>query len=206
MEDDSQDIYTKGLIDRYAKRARNLEHLSLADWVAWYDLRGKPKNKKTNVVYVDNLPLETGDNDNDDDEEIENNLPGKNAGKKRSKARIIRSVCFNKDVDPEKHYRELIMLFTAWRNEQIDLINSCCQMKEYAICIKDLNDIEEQLREQSDNSDIYDRVATGTQDVELQDEHEGTQDLHPDLNENYDLSVDIGIPSTASNSNQLIFE
>ena len=91
MEDDSQDVYTKGLIDRYAKRARNLEHLSLADWVAWYDLRGKPKNKKTNVVDVDNLPLERGDNDNDDDEETENDLPEKNGGKKRTKARIIRS-------------------------------------------------------------------------------------------------------------------
>ena len=60
MEDDSQDVYAKGLIDRYAKWAQNLEDLSLADWVAWYDLCGKPKNKKTNVVDVDNLPLERG--------------------------------------------------------------------------------------------------------------------------------------------------
>ena len=69
--------YSKGLIDRNAKRARNL---SLADLVAWYDLHGKPKNKKkTNVVDVNNLPLETGDHDNDDDEEIKNDLPEKNA-------------------------------------------------------------------------------------------------------------------------------
>ena len=82
-------------------------------------------------------------------------------GGERTKARIMRSVCFNKDIDPEKHYRELIMLFTAWRNEQIDLFNSCSsyeerffqvkskvdeQMKEYAICTKDLNDTEDQLR------------------------------------------------------------
>ena len=68
-------------------------------------------------------------------------------------------------------------------------------MKEYAICTNDLNDIEDQLRQQSGDSDIYDRVAPGTQDVELQDEHESTQDLHPDFNEKYDLSVDIGIQS-----------
>ena len=42
----------------------------------------------------------------------------------------------------------------------------------------------------SDDSDIYDRVAPGTQDVELHDEHEATQDLHPDFKENYNLSVD----------------
>jgi hypothetical protein len=48
--------------------------------------------------------------DNDDDYE-EKESEKKN--KKRDKARIIRSVCFNKNVDSEKHYRELIMLFTS---------------------------------------------------------------------------------------------
>ena len=33
---------------------------------------------------------------------------------------------------------------------------------------------------------------------------EGTQDLHPDFNENYDPSGDLGIPSAASNTEQLI--
>ena len=37
-----------------------------------------------------------------------------------------------------------------------------------------------------------------------QDQFEGPQDLHPDSNENYDLSGDLGIPSSASNTEQLI--
>lgn len=41
--------------------------------------------------------------------------------KKRTKARVIRSVWFNKEVEPEKHNCELIMLFTPWRNEETDL-------------------------------------------------------------------------------------
>ena len=55
-----------------------------------------------------------------------------------------------------------------------------------------------------DDDDNYDLIAPGAQDVERQDEYEGTQDLHPDLNENYDISCDIGIPSTDSNNEQLI--
>ena len=51
---------------------------SISRFQTW--LHGKPKNKKkTNVVDVNNLPLETGDHDNDDDEEIENDLPEKNS-------------------------------------------------------------------------------------------------------------------------------
>ena len=35
---------------------------------------------------------------------------------KRQKPRIIRSVRFNKNKDPENYCREQIMLYTAWRN------------------------------------------------------------------------------------------
>ena len=217
MDDDSEEIYMTGLVERYTKRPRSLEHVSLADWVAWYDLHSKPYTKKSDELDLDNLPLETNIDDNNDDDEED--VCEKQKIKKRSKARIIRSVCFNKEVDPEKHYRELIMLFTAWRNEKIDLIGNCSsyqqyffqvehiideQMKEYAICTKDLNDIQDQLNNMDDDDDNYDLIAPGAQDVERQDEYEGTQDLHPDLNENYDISCDIGIPSTDSNNEQLI--
>ncbi|CAB3987663.1 Hypothetical predicted protein [Paramuricea clavata] len=48
----------------------------------------------------------------------------------------------------------------------------------------------------------YDLIAPGTQNIERQDE--GAQDLHPEFNETYDLSGDFGIPSAASNTEQLI--
>ena len=38
------------------------------------------------------------------------------------------------------------------------------------------------------------------QNIELQDEAEGIEDLHPDFSENYDLSDDLGIPSAALNN------
>ena len=45
MEDDCEDVYTNGLLQRYAKRPLSLEHLTLADWAAWYDSGGKPHKK-----------------------------------------------------------------------------------------------------------------------------------------------------------------
>ena len=40
----------------------------------------------------------------------------------------------------------------------------------------------------------YDTIAPVTQDTERRDENEGNTDTHPDLNETYDVSEDLGIP------------
>lgn len=94
----------------------------------------------------------------------------------------MRSVWFNKDADPEKHYCELIMLYTAWRNEETDqerykalfrLIEE--QMKQYALCNEDLNDIQQDIHRQEK---MYDSVAPLTESIEQQDCNEGNQDLH----------------------------
>ena len=85
-----------------------------------YDSSGKFYVKQTKKTDIDDLPFETFNDDHNDDEEEgkENSNPHKY--KKRTKARIIRSVFFNKEVNVEKHYRKLIMLFTLWRNEETD--------------------------------------------------------------------------------------
>ena len=44
--------------------------------------------------------------------------------KKRKVPRIIRYVKYNKKKDPENYFREQLMLFVPWRNEQKDLIGS----------------------------------------------------------------------------------
>ena len=90
-----------------------LGHLTLADWAAWYDLAGKPYDKKSFETDIDDLLLETSideqENDDDDYGDDDHNTTYQNEfkrqkNKKRSKARIIRSVGFNKMADPEKHY------------------------------------------------------------------------------------------------------
>ena len=96
------------------------------------------------------------------------NLVMKRKTKKRSIARVIRSVWFNKEKDPEKHYRELIMLFTPWRNEETDLLansssyKACIllmkdaiseQMKEYAVYGGDVDKIQQHLNGSEDTVD-----------------------------------------------------
>ena len=215
LEDDSDEVYASGLIKRYTKRPAKLENVSLADWAAWYDSTGKPYIKPSRELDIDNYQLETNLSDNDDNNEEEES---EQKNKKRSKG-IIRNVCFNKEVDSEKHYREVIMLFTSWRDEITDLLGNCTsyqehyvqvkntideQMKCYAMCSEDLNAIQDQLNNVEDSDENYDLIAPGTQNIERQDEDEGAQDLHPEFNGTYDLSGDLGIPSAASNTEQLI--
>ena len=139
--------------------------------------------------------------------------------KKRLKPRIIRSVWFNVESHPEKHYRELIMLFPSRRNEETDLIGNSSsyqeqylllkeekdkQMTQYAICSEDLNETEQKLLSTNCSEDQFDSIAPNTQNIELEDEAEGMEDLHPDFNESYDMADDLGIPSTSLNDEPLI--
>ena len=227
MEDDCEEIHTGGLLKRYTERPHTLENVTLADWTAWYDVCQKPNKKKVCKHDTDNLLHENwiDENNSDDDFDFENHIaniknnPATTSYKKRSKARIIRSVWFNKEAHPEKHYRELIMLFTSWRNEQIDLIGNCStfeerfsnlkdeistQMSQYAIFSEQLDQIQENLNEI--NEEHFDIIAPNTQHTELQDETEGANELHCDFNETYDLSEDIGIPPVLIASNDsLVF-
>jgi hypothetical protein len=170
-----------------------LKNITLADWAAWYDSCGKQNNKKAHKkTDVDNLPLETEDGNDDellnsDENSLTTDLT--TDSKKITQARIIRSVWFNKEAQPEKHYRELLILFTPWRNEQTDLMGNYSsyqehyiarydeigkQMRQYAVCIEDLNEIQHHLQECDD--DLYDTIAPVTQDTERQDENEGNTD------------------------------
>ena len=83
-------------------------------------------------------------------------------------------------------------------------MKSTKQMSQYDVCSEDLNDIHQHLND--DNDDQFDSIAPVTQNVELHDENEGNQDLHPDFNERYDLSDNIGIPSRAQNDPLILNE
>ena len=113
------------LLKRYCKRLPKLENLTLADWAAGYDYcSSKPYVKKPHEIDIDGRPLEKyiDDEQNDDDDEFVKTTNSKT--RRRSKARVLRSVWFNKQKEPEKHHRELLMLFTPWRNEETDLLGN----------------------------------------------------------------------------------
>ena len=146
MDDESEEVHSSGLLNRYIKRPSSLENVNntLADWAALYDSRQKPFVKKSKDIDTDNLPLETADDEENDDElpdcanEAMQNIK-QSKPKQRVKPRIIRSVWFNVKSHPEKHYRELIMLFTSWRNEETDLIGNSPSYQEHFLLLKDKN-------------------------------------------------------------------
>ena len=134
---ESTNIGSDNIVQRYSKRPRQLQRFCLADYVS-----------KVNVIYPkENKLPENVDDKNDDsisdgsssDEyedsedgetsENQNSVPGlihiaKNGTKYkyRNVPRVIRYVRYNLKKDPENHYREQLMLFMPWRNEQKDLL------------------------------------------------------------------------------------
>ena len=122
LSDDCEEIQSGGLLKRYIERPEYMQNITLADWAAWYDSCSKKGYRKTNKKCdVDDLLLENKEEENDD--ELLNDNPSVSTGneelKKITQARIIRSVWFNKEAQPEKHYRELLMLFTSWRMKKL---------------------------------------------------------------------------------------
>ena len=116
-----------------AERVELLRPLGGVGGLSWYASCDKKGYRKTNMCYVDNLLLENEDKENDD--ELLPDNPGVSSTqskelKKRTQARIIRGVWFNKEAQPEKH-RELIMLFTSWRNEETDLLKKYSMFEEH---------------------------------------------------------------------------
>ena len=123
LSDDCDETQSGGLLKRYIERPERMQNITLADWAAWHDSCGKKSYRKTNKrCDVDNLLLENEEEENDDellDDNSDVSTENKEL-KKRTQARIIRIVWFNKEAQLQKHYRELLMLFTFWRNEETD--------------------------------------------------------------------------------------
>ena len=137
IPDESEKIHFGGLLKLYIERPASLQNAPLADWAAWYDSCCKCCEGNIKKLDVDQLPLETADHDNNDDNLCDNNEKPTSKIQKRSKARIIRSPWSNKESNPEKHYRELIMLFTHWRNEETDLKGNYSSYKDHYDTLSD---------------------------------------------------------------------
>ena len=50
LDDDSEEVHSSGLLNRYIQRPASLENISLADWPALYDSCRKPFTKKSKAL------------------------------------------------------------------------------------------------------------------------------------------------------------
>ena len=106
--------------------------------------------------------------------------------KKRKVPRIIRYVKYNKKKDPENYFREQLMLFVPWRNEQKDLIGSfdtyeahyesvqtslISKRNEYEHHAEEL-ELARQMMEAEERD--YDQIAPNAEQENREAEEEGT--------------------------------
>ncbi|CAF1560346.1 unnamed protein product [Rotaria magnacalcarata] len=121
LDPDSKDIFVQGLIDMYVNRPDEMKNVCFADFASLYNVTKR-------IAYNDGIA------ENSDDEEVIDNefdefnpLKMKNSKgwiKRRTKQKIIiRFRNFQLHQDPENYYREQLMLFHPWNNEQKDLID-----------------------------------------------------------------------------------
>ena len=120
LELDSKDVFVQGLIDMYINRPDEMKNVCLADFASLYNV----SKKQTNNVQITENSDDEDVTDNELDEVIALKMKnGKGWIKKRTKKKIIRFRNFKLHQDPENYYREQLMLFQPWSNEEEDLID-----------------------------------------------------------------------------------
>ncbi|KAL8567301.1 hypothetical protein ACOMHN_023344 [Nucella lapillus] len=117
MDPDSTDIMRSGLLDKYLARPNEMENVCLAEFAANYNINSTD-------------PCISKPHDDEDEEDREGNtektvtlLNGKGFVTQRKWAKVIRYCNFSILKDMKEHYREQLMLFHPWRDEQQDLID-----------------------------------------------------------------------------------
>ncbi|VDI54623.1 Hypothetical predicted protein [Mytilus galloprovincialis] len=208
MEDEDDDIECGNIFSRYCDRPRTMENMTLTEYAAYYDdspgrleFRRNTKGSKTKTV----LP-EPNIEKNDDEVENEEIDVSKDSRqyRKRKKARIIRSVHFDIKTDSEKYYRELLVLYSSWRNEN-DLKKSCNSFNERYLEIKDEVETERELYEpfreivedaqqiiNQGVEDSWDEIAPQTEMQNAMDKDNRTDPKDTGI-ENYDIGIDLGL-------------
>ncbi|CAB4033344.1 Hypothetical predicted protein [Paramuricea clavata] len=115
-------------------------------------LQELPGNSEDNIIkslddflpendFEDNLDDDQNDAMSDKDINFiqdEYQLKGSYKLVKRSVSKVIRSVRYNKNKSPESYYREQLMLYMPWRNEDENLICACQTFEEKYEQLKDI--------------------------------------------------------------------
>ncbi len=195
MKADSTDIRKLNIIDHYVKRPKKLEDFCLAEFVSVVKIIW-PNDVKRDDPYEDNLDdeqhfdeeaeLEAEENeDNGDGKKKKKDEDGKlkllcqmKNGiqyKQRNNPRVICYVNYNRKKDSENHFRERIMLFHPWRNEQVDLIGQHVSFEDHYQALKVSHPMMRYMRRKYENNnelleEALDEIANEPREEEVQDD------------------------------------
>ena len=241
LPDSSPNIESDNIIKRYQRRPKQLQKLCLADFVAWFDcVKDTDHDGNCSELSItasaDFIPETNFDDNTDDDPSLnvsdpecelhEYKIKGGMRLVKRKRPRIIRSVRYHKDKDPENYFREQLMLYTPWRNEETDLIKNFCTYQQHFEQVK--NEVTKNKCQFEYHSEILDKAMEDMRNAECDSfdsvapnaEHINKQDcvvkvkpselfgcFDPGKNKQhsqYDLLDDIGIFPRSNDQEELV--
>ena len=181
LPDDCEDIHCTNTIMRYAQRPSSLENLCCSDFAALYDLKTTYKKKQTSKA--NDLPEDTMQDNRDDDPYSSDNcdtnptdkitLDNGDIMRKRQNRKILRYVRYSKEKDPDNYYRERLLLFYPWRQEE-------CLKQDLQTYEERYSEVQEEIvqkqKEYEYNVDEFDKAKKLQEQMDLQDDDEGLCD------------------------------
>ena len=196
---ESTDVESDNVIQRYSKRPKQLSKFCLADYVSKVDIiypKGNKVTEKVNDKNEDDRCDSSSSNESEDSLDDDNSRGSdllyktKNGTKykKRKVPRIIRYVKYNKKKDPENYFREQLMLFVPWRNEQKDILGSFDTYEAHynsvqTSLIPKRNEYEHHIEElelarqmMEDEQREYDQTAPNAEQENREAEEEGSKE------------------------------
>ena len=219
MDDDETKLHYDDKITRYKLRSSDLNNISLAEYFAYYNVKRIAIHQKyRNTLTEDGYPSEMLDDDyivNDDDVDEENVPDVANTNNsvyketRRKNARILRCVRYNIEKDRENFYREKIMLYTSWRNEEVDLLQGyntyesrynvdketiLQQQSLYEPAGNVIDNIDNNGLENDDMTSIWNNIAPNSESNNIP-VHAHTNQMNANEQNSYnaDIGIDIGI-------------
>ena len=127
---------------------------------------------------------------------------------RRKNARILRCVRYNIEKDRENFYREKIMLYTSWRNEEVDLLQGhntyesrynvdketiLQQQSLYEPAGNVIDDITNNDLENDDMTSIWNNIAPNSESNNIPAKHTKQMNANEHNSYNADIGIDIGI-------------
>ena len=126
LDADSTDIWTLSVIEKYEQRPRELEAVTLAEFVAWYY---KSSKKSKPAEDIDAAPAAS--DSEDDNGEATSDLPIVAGYKLRKEKIVIRYRSYDMDSDVKNYKREMVLLYVPFRNETTELLDRELYMQLY---------------------------------------------------------------------------
>ncbi|XP_060571280.1 uncharacterized protein LOC132729522 [Ruditapes philippinarum] len=230
----SKSIEMDNMLKRYKRRPRILQQLCYADFASWYDLCSEKKGEQVpdendetelpETVYQ----YESEDNILDFNEIDRGNVITFACGTKvrrRQKQKVIYSNVTSINQDKEEHFRQKIMLYTAWRDEEKDLMGGFETFEQSYHAKGDEINVNKSVYEKNADvvENILENIASEVIDTSInpQAQHEDMLDsdecpsqsatfgcfdpgVASAVDEGYDLGEDLGISRKRAYTTQCV--